>query len=73
MRKILLRARDVNNPNNPFSVNNFPTGGWRVRNNTNTGWIRMTPRNTKIRNPDHDPDTHAPDDPNYPLYLDLVE
>lgn len=73
-KTVLLRARNVRSLGNPFrNTNNLQNGGWRVRNATNTGWIVMTAKNTLIRNPEHDPDVHAPDDPNFPLYINIVE
>lgn len=73
-KSVLLRARDVRSPNDPFkNTNNLQNGGWRVRDATNTKWIVMTPKNTVIRNPDHDDTVHAPDDPEFPLYINIVE
>lgn len=72
-KSVILRARDINNPSNPFQIKNFVSGGWKVRNATNTGWINMTPNNTFIRNPDHDEAIHDPDDENFPKYLTIYE
>lgn len=72
-KKILLRVRDRLNVSNPWgSVDNFQDLGWKVRSLDNTRWYIMGPENTRIRNPEHDPDTHAEDDPNYPLWLEPV-
>jgi hypothetical protein len=44
---VILRARK--NRVGPF-VRVFSSAGWKVRNRTNTGWIQMTPTNTRVRN-----------------------
>jgi hypothetical protein len=31
-------------------IKNFSAMGWRVRNDSNSGWIQMHPGNSKIRN-----------------------
>ena len=31
----------------------FTQGGWKVRDNANTGWIDMGPDNTKVRSSDN--------------------
>lgn len=46
----ILRARK--NANSPW-VRVFSQLGWKLRNNSDTGWIQMTPQNTKIRNADN--------------------
>lgn len=71
--KVILRPRDVRRESNQFHLNNMGDGGWKVRNDQNNGWIRMVPQNTKIKNPNHDPAVHAPDDPNFPLYLEIYQ
>lgn len=68
-KKIKLRIRDVNS-NRPWSTDNFQQMGWKVRNNDNTSWVVMGPDNTRIRNPEHDSNNHAVDDPDYPLWLE---
>lgn len=58
---------------NQFQIDNFDYGGWRVRNETNTSWLRMGPVNVRIRNPLHDENTHAVDDPDFPLWLQPID
>lgn len=73
-KKIYLRVRDRLAEVNQFQqVDNFELGGWKVRNEDNTGWIRMGPTNTRVRNPLHDDQTHAVDDPDFPLWLEPVD
>lgn len=69
-KAVALRVRDVKNVLDPFHVNNFHQGGWKVL--SNNRWIRMVPENTLIRNPDHDPTIHTPDDPDQPYYTKVV-
>ncbi len=61
--KIILRVRP-----NPYYqwINNFIVGGWRVK-DENGKWIKLTPENTKVRNPYYD-ETN----PNSPLWLTMV-
>lgn len=47
---IKLRVRETSNT--PW-IENFSKGGWKVRNDANTGWILMTPDNTKVRSMDN--------------------
>ena len=68
-KQIILRPRDVRKVSNQFHVNNFHNSGWFVRDPSNTVWVRMTTDNTRIKNPQHDPAVHDPDDPDFPLYL----
>ena len=44
---VILRARK--DRTSPF-VRVFSSAGWKVRNQTNSGWIQMTPTNTRVRN-----------------------
>jgi hypothetical protein len=69
-KAVVLRVRDVKNVLDPFHIKNFHLGGWRVRHENK--WIRMVPENTLIKNPDHDPAVHAPDDTEFPLYTQVV-
>lgn len=70
--QVILRARNIL-ATLPFEINNFSNGGWRVRNETNTGWIIMSVENTRILNPAHDPAVHAPDDPDFPMWLTIFD
>lgn len=68
-KKIHLRVRDRLRKS-PWAVDNFHNNGWKVRSEDNTRWYNMGPENTRIRNPEHDPDTHEVDDADYPLWLE---
>jgi len=48
---ILLRARDSDGS----WIENFHLGAWLMRNEDNTAWVPMTTANTRIANPDYDP------------------
>lgn len=72
-KRVILRPRDIRKEANQFRVSNFADAGWLVRNIENTGWYRMVPENTRIRNPEHDEAVHAPDDPEFPLWLEPFE
>ena len=68
-KKVHMYVRDRHNENNPWSVDNFHDRGWKVRSEDNSKWIVMGPENVRIRNPEHDPDVHDANDPDYPLWL----
>lgn len=67
-KTVRLRIRDLKNVSDPFHIKNFHKGGWKVR--TSSGWIRMVPENTVIKNPDYD-ETN-PTNPDEPLYTTIV-
>lgn len=71
-KKILMRVRN-RLAVDQFRIDNFEQGGWKVRNDTNTAWIRMGPTNVRVRNPLHDENTHQPDDENFPLWLEPID
>ena len=47
MQEILLKIRQGSDGE---WVTNFSNGGWNFRNSSDTGWIKLTPSNTKVRN-----------------------
>lgn len=69
---IKLKCRD---PRTGEFLDNFKSKTWRVRIVDENGlarWIRMTPMNTKVANPNHDHAIHQPDDVENPRWLTLV-
>jgi len=53
MNSLILKVRSTAHKE---WVNNFTHGGWSVKLEDGT-WKRMTPDNTKVRNPEYLPDT----------------
>lgn len=70
-RLIIMRVRD-RLASNPWSINNFGYGGWRVRSDDNTQWIRMVPENTRVVNPNY-VEGNPEDDPENPKWLKPIE
>jgi hypothetical protein len=70
-KKVIMRVRDRLS-NSPWALDNFEGGGWKVRNAENTAWVRMSPINTRISNPEHDADVHDPEDTNFPKWLEPI-
>lgn len=64
---LVLRIR--RRPEEPW-IQNHHVGGWKVRNEQNTGWIDMNPANTQIANPDFDPNK-VPDPETNPAWLNM--
>lgn len=70
-KKILLRVRNRFSTE-PWAIDNFEGGGWKVRNEDNTSWLRMRPENVRVANPEHDDSIHDPDDSDYPKWLEPI-
>jgi hypothetical protein len=63
------------NPRTGDWLANLGLGGVRVRYKRDDGsfvWVKMSLENTKIANPEHDPNKHAVDDPKYPRWISLI-
>lgn len=48
MTDIVLKVRE--SAQDQWVTNFSRQGGWKVRNQTNTGWITLHPANTRVRN-----------------------
>lgn len=67
--RLVLR---IKNPRTGKWLTNFRAGAWKLRNEDNTDWIQMNYANTFIRNPQHDPDIHTPENESFPLWLEVA-
>lgn len=59
-------------PSTGAFYDNLREGGVKVRFEAEDGsrhWVTLSSTNTRVMNPEHDPDKHSADDPVYPRWI----